>query len=250
MRKPTAERGLAWVWRTRVGDRQYRFKPCERFADDAGEKTGGRLVRLAWTHADGGQADADAVEDAAPVVVGEQQFADRLLRAVGGERREMEVVGDRGRERRAIDRDRGGEDDLRLIAGGADRFEQRAGAVEIDVVALVEIGFGLARHDAGEMEDHLRPAGDQLLRRARCGEIAGRDIDLAREARRLFRRHHVGQRQLVDRLTVELAVLDQPRGELAADHAGGAGDQNMHLTSSRYSFVGRLEAVDTAQVRK
>ena len=70
------------------------------------KKPGRRLVRLARSHADGGQADADAVEDPAPAVVREQQLADRFLRAVARERRVQELVADRLGERRAEYRDR------------------------------------------------------------------------------------------------------------------------------------------------
>ncbi len=67
-----------------VGDRERGFEPCQRFADDAGEKTRSRLVRLARPHHDARQANADAVAKAAPGVVGEEEFPDGLLRAVGG----------------------------------------------------------------------------------------------------------------------------------------------------------------------
>src|SRR5262245_46857629 len=77
----------------RLRNRQHRFEARQRLADDPGEETRRRLVGLARPHHDARQADTDAVAEAAPGVVGEQRFADRLLRAVGGERREMEVVG-------------------------------------------------------------------------------------------------------------------------------------------------------------
>ena len=183
-----------------VGDRQHRLLAGQRLADDAGEKAGRRLVGFARPHADGRQANADAVEKAAARIVGEQQFADRLLGAVGGERRQMKIVRYRVGERRAEHRDRRGENHFRLVAaaGGADRFQQRAGAVEIDVVALLEIGFRFARHHAGEMEDHVRPACDRLRRGARGGQVAGCKLDGAGEAGGFFRRDHVDQRQPVD----------------------------------------------------
>ncbi len=49
-------------------------------------------------------------------------------------------------------------------------------AVEIDPVALVEFGLGLAGDDGGEMEDHFRPMGDQRFRGAGIGEIGGHDL--------------------------------------------------------------------------
>src|SRR5690606_34575568 len=61
-----------------VGDRQNRFLADQRFAQDVREEAGRSLVRLAWADADGRQADADAVEEAATRIVGEQEFADRL----------------------------------------------------------------------------------------------------------------------------------------------------------------------------
>ena len=144
-------------------DRQHRLVPGERLADDAGEEAGGRLVRLAGPDADGGQADADAVHEAAPRVVGEEQLVDRLLRPVGGERRVMELVRDRVGERRAEHRDRRGEDDARAVAVAdlADRLEQVARAVEVDAVALLEVGLRLARDDRGEVEDDVGPVGDE-----------------------------------------------------------------------------------------
>ena len=48
----------------------------------------------------------------------------------------------------------------------------------------------------------------------------------------LVRRHDVEQRQLVDLLAVEPAVPGEPLGQLAADHAGGAGDEDMHVVCS------------------
>jgi hypothetical protein len=161
----------------------------------------------------------------------------------------VKLVRDRVGEWRAEHRDRRREHDFRLVtaAGATDRFQQRAGAVEIDVVALLEIGFRFARHHSGEMENNLRPAGDQLCRSAGRGKVAGRQFGLAGETRGLFRRHDVGQRQTVDRLAVELSVLDEPRGELAADHSRRAGDQNVHLCP-RFKFVRRFETVDATQV--
>ena len=48
----------------------------QRLADDAGEEARRRLVGLARPHADGRQPDADAVEEAAPRIVGKDQLAD------------------------------------------------------------------------------------------------------------------------------------------------------------------------------
>ena len=116
-----------------------------------------------------------------------------------------------------------------IFAGLADGFEQMLHALEIDAIALLEIELGFARHHAGEMEDHVRPRGEQLRGDARRRQIVGARIDLARKPGRLLRRDHVGQRELVDGLAVQAAVLGQPLGQLAADHARRAGDENVHV---------------------
>jgi hypothetical protein len=50
--------------------------------------------------------------------------------------------------------------------------QKAAGAVEVDAVALVEIGLGLARHDGGEVDDHVGSGGtgraSSSPRRSRC----------------------------------------------------------------------------------
>ena len=88
-----------------------------------------------------------------------------------------EFVADLFRERRAEHRDRGREHQPRLVAaaGVADGVDQVARAVEIDPVALVELGLGLAGDDRGEMKDHLRPMGDQRFGRAGIGKIGSHD---------------------------------------------------------------------------
>src|SRR5215468_20907 len=65
-----------------LGNRQQCLLSRQRFADDPGEEAGGGLVRLSRPHADRRQSDTHTVKNAAPVIVGEQQLADRLLRAV------------------------------------------------------------------------------------------------------------------------------------------------------------------------
>ncbi len=64
----------------------------QRLANDAGEKSRRRLVRQARTHADGRQANADAIEEAAARIIRQQQFADGLLRAVARYRRQEEFI--------------------------------------------------------------------------------------------------------------------------------------------------------------
>ena len=100
----------------------------------------------------------------------------------------MKVVGDRFRERRAEHRDRRGEDQARAIAvaGSADRFDERARAVEIDVDAFLEIELRLAGHHRGEMEDHVGPAGDGGARGRGVGDIGGAALDTAGETLAAF----------------------------------------------------------------
>ena len=245
----------------RIGDRQDRFHTRQRLTDDAGEETRRRLVGFARAYADGRQANADALEKAAPRVIGQQQFADRLLRAVGCEWRQREIDRDRVGKRRAVDRDRRGENHLGLVtaAGQTDGFEQRARAVEIDAIALVEIGLRFARHDAGEMEDDIRPFRDRLLGDAGPGEIACAGFDVIGKTGGPRRLHDIDQRQLLDDVVAERAVDNQPIRQLAADHAGGTGDQNMHwrlpvvraISRSRVLLdVRRFEPIDLAQCRK
>src|SRR5437879_4520837 len=131
--------------------------------------SGTRLIRAVPL----GQADRDAVEQALAGVVVDQEFADRLLRAVARQRRVEEFVVDLLREWRAEHRDRGREHQPRLVAaaGVADGVDQISRAVEIDPVALVEFGLGLTGDDCGEMKEHLRPMPDQRRRSTWIGKI-------------------------------------------------------------------------------
>src|SRR6266542_2807772 len=221
-RKPTAARGLACV--------------CTTVSE-----TGSRLVGLARPHHDARQTDTDAVAEAAPGIVGEQRFPDRLLRAVGGQRREMKIVGDRGRKWRAEHRDGGGVDQARpiAVADRTNRFEQRAGAVEVDAIALVEIEFGFAGDDAGEMKDHLGATRDRLGGFFGRRQIGGDGLGLSFEVFLLGGGNNVKQGQLVDRLAAKRALLAEPLGQLSADHPGGASDENLHVlrAPAHYSRV-------------
>ena len=176
----------------------------ERLADDARIEARGRLVGLAGPHADRGQAQPDAVDEPAAGVVGEQKLAHRLLRAVGGQRREMEFIADDVGERRAISGAGRGEDQTRpiAVADGADRLEEREHAVEIAAIALLEVELGLGGHDARGMKDDFRAPGDEARGDARCREVVDDDLGRAREGR-LRRRNHVGEGEPRDRLAIE-----------------------------------------------
>ena len=190
MRKPTAERGEACQWRTASVDRQHGFASRQRLADDPGEEARGRLVRQARANRDRRQANSDPVEKAAPRIIREQQFADRLLRAIARERRREELVADRFGKRRAENRDRRGEDEPRPIGAArgdvlaANRLEDHPGAVEIDGVALFKVRFSFARYDRGEQKDYVRTPRDQLRRNIRRRDVAGFGGDRKRRRER------------------------------------------------------------------
>src|SRR5690606_24626201 len=107
----------------------------QRLAQDVGEEARRGEIGLAGADDDGGQPDADAIHEALARVVVEEQLADRLLRAVAGERRRKELVADGLGERRPEYRDRRGEDEPGNVGTVAqpllpDRLEQQPGAVE------------------------------------------------------------------------------------------------------------------------
>ena len=194
-RKLTAERGLAWVCTTLCGTGRIASWPASGSRMMPEKKLDAALFGLARPHADGRQPDADAVEEAAPRVVGEDQLADQFLRAVGGERRLLEIVIDHIGERRPEHGDRRGVDDARLVTGEPDGIEQRPRPVEIDAVAEVEIGLRLPRHDAGQMEHDIGLRLEQCRCSTGLGEIAGmrRDLDARSRGLRRAARCRAGQ---------------------------------------------------------
>jgi hypothetical protein len=103
------------------------------------------------------------------------------------------------------------------------------------VVALLEVELGAGRGEAGEMEDHIGPRRHRRSRRALRGEIGGGQLHPAGEARRPRGGHHIEQGQRGDRLAVERTVAREPLGQLAADHAGRAGDEDVHRCCSALS---------------
>src|SRR3954471_4391111 len=113
-------------------------------------------------------------------------------------------------------------------ARGADGFEQVVKGHEIDAVAFLEIGLSFARDDRREMENHVRLTGHQPEAGILARNVERVRVDLAGKSRRMVRRHHIDQRELVDGLAVKASVADEAPGELASDHAGRAGDENVH----------------------
>src|SRR5690349_2466760 len=82
------------------------------------------------------------------------------------------------------------------------------------------------------MEDHIRTAFHELAARVLARDVERVSINLAGEARRSIRRNNVDQREPVDRLAIEAALGDEPIRELAPDHAGRPGDENVHKRPS------------------
>ena len=151
-------------------------------------------------------------------------------------------------KRRAEDGDRRGEDDARLVAVAdlPDRLEQVARAVEVDAIALLEVGLGLAGDDRREVEDDVGPARDEALGDARRRQVRGFGRDREGRAVGLRRRNHVDQRDLVDGLAAERLVLDEPVGELDADHAGGADDENVHCLPHKLTRAQAMTVITPA----
>jgi hypothetical protein len=164
-----------------TADRQHRFLPGERLAQDVGEEPRSRQVRLARADNDGGQPDADAVHKPPPRIVVEEQLYDRLLCTVTGQRCSEELVADRFGEWRAEHSDRRGEHQLREIGAvdalQPDRIEQQARAVKIDPVAFLEIGLRLARNDGRQVEYEIGARSNERLCCAGGGEIGGNGLD-------------------------------------------------------------------------
>ena len=104
-------------------------------------------------------------------------------------------------------------------------------AVEIDPVALLEIGLRFARNDGRQMEYEIGARGDERLCRAGGGQIGGNGLDSAVMGH-WFRLDHVGQREFGNLFSANMARLDEAGGELAADHPCGSDNQNMHAIPS------------------
>ena len=229
----------------RLGHGEDRLLTDERLAQDAREEARRRLVGPPRPDADGGQPDADAVDEAAAGVVGEQELTDRLLRAVAGQRCGSEVLRRHVGQRSTEHRDRGGEDQPRSVpvdrVRGADRLEQCTGAVEVDPVAVVEVGLGLTGDDGGQVEDHVRPAGDDPLRRTGYGQVCRPAGRRSTPAGRCVRFHEVDQAEPADLgVVVQPSVAGQTGDELPADHPGRADHGDVHVLRAHQAATGAL----------
>ncbi len=183
----------------------------ERLADHRGGKGRGGAVGPPRPHDDGRQPERAAVDKPLAAVVVDQQFADRLLRAVGGLRGQRGVVADRRRQRAAIDRERAGEHHARAGAERAAGVEHGARAVEIDAIAEIGVGLGLAADHRGEVEHRMGAGRDHPAHRLAVGDVAGHDAQPLVVRQRQSRRRIVEQNQLVD-ITAARAAATRPAG--------------------------------------
>src|SRR5437867_6816900 len=82
------------------------------------------------------------------------------------------------------------------------------------------------------MEDEVGMIGDERLR---CIHQRKIDCERSHASRKTLRhrgRHNVDERELRDLLATNCAVLRQPLGKLAADHACGSDDEDVHQRNS------------------
>src|SRR5262249_28526603 len=156
------------------------------------------------------------IEEALARVIGDQQLADALLRAVGGQRRGKKLIVNGLRKWRPEYGNGAREDQARLMAGGPNGLEQQPRAIEIDAVAFGEIELPLAREEGGQMKDDVGPVGEELVGLACSRQVAAVDPHRHFRGRRCRRRGNVIKIKLCNRLAVEAARLRQPFGQLAA----------------------------------
>ena len=117
---------------------------------------------------------------------------------------------------------------LGLGIDGADGLEQLPGAVAIDAVAEIEILFRFTRHNRRQMEDHIGMACHQLFGFAGQRVIRGDRGAGERAIGGCGGFHHIMQSGFADGLAVDLAMLGQTFGQLAANHACRADNKNVH----------------------
>src|SRR4051794_29825186 len=96
-------------------DRQNRFLPRQRLAQDIREEAGCGLVRRSRPDANRRQPQADSIEESTAAVIGEKKLAYRLLSAVARERRIGVVVGNLARKGGSVNGNRRGEDEPRPV---------------------------------------------------------------------------------------------------------------------------------------
>ncbi len=102
------------------------------------------------------------------------------------------------------------------------------------------------------MENHIGATRDQLFGDARHREIAGHRIDRKSRLVGFGGSNHVLQRHAADVALAETSVAQKPLGQLAADHAGRAENQNVQdptPCSCSVGFCGEVEPVNASGKR-
>ena len=128
----------------------------------------------------------------------------------------------------AVDRDRAGEDEARLMRRGAVDLEQRARAVQVHAHAEIEVRFRLTADHRREMKIGRRLAFGGALEQLPVADVAGdlRDTRVAQS----FSRDDVDKRDpaSVRLLLGEVTALQQPGCQGLAEEAGTAGNEDAH----------------------
>ena len=89
------------------------------------------------------------------------------------------VIVDHVWERGTEHRDRRAEHDTRAIVEPArpNSVEEEPRSVDVDAVALLEIGLRLTRNHRGEVENDVGSTGNQIPRHRRVRQIGGKGLD-------------------------------------------------------------------------
>ena len=159
----------------------------------------------------------------------------RRLRGEGG------VVIDHVRQCAAKHGKAAGVDKARRVALFAQGFEQQHQAVQIDLHAQIKIGLRRRTDHGGQMPDHIHTIG-HAGNDVRVGDVAGHQLD-TRVVGHVFAREGVKQYDALNwagRLTFQgqRVQIQQALGQLLADEAGTASDQNAHGCSCFLSLWG------------
>src|SRR5690606_26412322 len=113
---------------------------------------------------------------------------------------------------------------LRPLPYIANGFEEVPHAIEIDPVALLEVGLSLAGNNGGKVEDEIGAAPQQLPGNLGPGHVDAKAPDRNIGLRHRCR-HDIGEDDLGNIAMPERARSYERLGQLASNHAGGANDE-------------------------